>query len=116
MEPPNTGAGPAVRRIQLNVDLTVDPLRENEMLKNFHTAFKPAASKQPGYLDAQMLKLRSALKGSSPGDANYRFVLTFQSEDLRQKWVASDAHQAVWPGIEKTLTHTNYNVLLYDIS
>lgn len=102
------------RPIQLHVDLTVDPAREKEMLKNFRETFKPAASKQPGYIDVKMLKLRSTLAGKAPGDANYRFVLTFQSEELRQKWVASDIHQKVWPTIANTLKHKNYNVLLFD--
>lgn len=100
--------------IQLHVDLTVDPAREQEMLKNFHGTFKPAASKQAGYVDVQMLKLRTTVMGKSPGDANYRFLLRFQSEELRQKWVASDVHQKVWPTIENTLKHKNYTVLLYD--
>jgi heme-degrading monooxygenase HmoA len=101
-------------RIQLHVDLTVDPAREKEMLKNFHETFRPAASKHPGYIDVQMLKLRSALMGRGPAGANYRFVLTFKSEELRRQWVDSDVHKKVWPTIENTLKHKNYTVLLYD--
>lgn len=103
------------RRIQLHVDLTVDPAREKEMLHNFHSIFHPAAAKQPGYIDVQMIKLRSTLAGSAPQGMNYRFVLTYQSEELRQKWVASETHQKVWPTIEKTLQNKNYNVLLFDL-
>ena len=100
--------------IQLHVDLFVDPAKEQEMLHNFKTIFRPAASKQPGYIDVQMLKLRSALQGKAPEGGNYRFVLTFVSEELRQKWIASATHQKVWPTIENTLTSKNYTVLLYD--
>ncbi len=100
--------------IQLHVDLTVDPVKEHEMLDNFRTSFRPAAAKQPGFVDAKMLKLRSTLGGKSPEGANYRFVLVFQNEELRQRWVASATHQKVWPTIETTLKHKNYNVLLYD--
>lgn len=103
-------------RIQLHVDLTVDPAREKEMVKNFHAIFKPAAAKQPGYIDVNIIKLRTTVAGKAPADSNYRFVLTFQSEELRQKWVASDVHQQVWPEVEKTLKHKNYNVLLYDFA
>jgi hypothetical protein len=46
---------------------------------------------------------------------NYRFVLTFESEDLRQKWIASKDHAKVWPEIEKTLTDKNFGIPLYDI-
>jgi heme-degrading monooxygenase HmoA len=101
-------------KIRLDVDLTVDPSREKEMLKNFHEIFKPAAIKHPGYIDVQIFKLRTVVMGKPPGDANYRFVLTYQSEDLRQKWVASDVHKKVWPTVENTLKHKNYTVLLYD--
>jgi heme-degrading monooxygenase HmoA len=100
--------------IELHVDLTVDPAREAEMLNNFHNVFRPAASKQPGYIDVQMLRLRSALNGQAPAGTNYRFVLAFRSEELRQAWVASATHRKVWPTIEKTLANKNYNVLLFD--
>jgi heme-degrading monooxygenase HmoA len=100
--------------IQLHVDLSVDPAREQEMLHNFKTIFRPAASKQPGYIDVQMLKLRTAVQGKAPESGNYRFVLTFVSEELRQKWIASATHQKVWPTVENTLTSKNYTVLLYD--
>src|SRR5262245_11371525 len=93
-------AGPAAvraadtgRPIQLHVDLSVSPAKEKEMLHNFETIFRPAAAKQPGYIDVKMLKLRSAVMGKAPAGVNYRFSLTFQSEELRQKWIATDVHQ-----------------------
>jgi hypothetical protein len=102
--------------IQLHVDLSVDLAKEAEMLKNFETIFRPAASKQPGYIDVKMLKLRSTLMGKAPAGVNYRFALTFQSEELRQKWIASDVHQKVWPTIENTLSTKDYSVMLFDVS
>lgn len=115
------GAGAGVLRgaatthpIVLTVDLAVDPAREQEMLKNFRTIFRPAAAKQPGYIDVRMLKLRTAVQGEATGGANYRFVLTYESEELRQKWVASEVHQKVWPTVENTLKSKNYIVLLFD--
>lgn len=106
----------AAQSIQLHVDLVVDAAKEKEMLKNFTTIFRPAASKQPGYIDLKMLKLRSTLQGKAPAGVNYRFALTFQSEELRQKWVASEVHQKVWPTIENTLASKNYTVMLFDVS
>ncbi len=106
-------AGPE-HPIQLHVDLSVDPAKEQEMLHNFKTVFRPAASKQPGYIDVQVLKLHSALQGNAPQGVNYRFVLRYASEELRQKWVASAIHQKVWPTIENTLVSKNYTVLLFD--
>lgn len=98
--------------VVLYVDMTVDPSKEKEMVKNYHTIFKPAAVKFPGYIDLKIVKLRSALQGSAPAGMNYRFQLTFQSEEMRQKWVASDVHKKAWPTIENTLASKNYTVLL----
>jgi hypothetical protein len=101
--------------IVLNCDLAVDPAREQEMLRNYHTIFRPAAEKFQGYIDLKMLKLRTTLQGSVPASINYRFQLTYESEELRQKWIRSDTHQKVWPTIENTLTNkSNYPVLLFD--
>jgi len=109
------GAAPAAAAhpVVLHVDLAVDPAQEQEMLKSFRTIFRPAAAKQPGYIDVKMLKLRTAIQGAPPA-ANYRFVLTYESEELRQKWVASDVHKRVWPTVENTLKSKDYTVLLYD--
>lgn len=107
-------AGPE-HPIQLHVDLSVDPAKEQEMLKHFRTVFVPAASKQPGFIDVKMIKLRSALMGKAPDGVNYRFVLNFKSEELRQKWVASAIHQKVWPPMETMLRSKNYTVVLFDV-
>jgi hypothetical protein len=100
--------------IVLHVDLSVDPAKEQEMLRNFRTVFKPAATKFQGYIDVKMLKLRQAMQGSAPAGVNYRFQLTYESEELRQKWVASDVHKKAWPTIENTLRSKDYLVLLFD--
>jgi heme-degrading monooxygenase HmoA len=100
--------------IVLHCDLSVDPTKEQEMLRNFRTVFKPAAIKFPGYIDVKMLKLRSALQGSAPAGVNYRFQLTYESEELRQKWISSDVHKKVWPTVENTLKAKDYQVLLFD--
>ena len=102
--------------IQLHVDLVVDPAREREILHNFATIFRPEAAKHPGFIDVKLLKLRTALQGSVPAGFNYRFALTYQTEELRQKWVASAEHQRVWPAIEKTLASKNLTVLLFDVA
>src|ERR1035438_2660190 len=107
-------AGPG-HPIQLHLDLAVDPAKEKEMLHNFDTIFRPEAVKHPGYIKVKMLKLRTALQGSAPAGVNYRFSLTYQSEELRQKWVASTEHQNVWPTIENTLSSKDYTVLLFDV-
>ena len=103
------------RPIQLHADLAVDPAKEQQMLSLFTEKFRPAAAQQPGFIDARMLKLKSTLRGVAPPGANYQFVLTFSSEALRQKWVATDIHKQLWPAIEDTLTDKNYSRILYEV-
>jgi antibiotic biosynthesis monooxygenase (ABM) superfamily enzyme len=101
--------------IQVHVDMSVDPAKEAEMLRHFEQDFKPAAAKFPGYIDVKIVKLRSAVQGKPPAGLNYRFVLTYQNEQLRQKWIASDIHQKVWGMIENTMRNKDYAVLLFDV-
>lgn len=103
------------RPIQLHADLAVDPAKELEMLEFFEQKFRPAAAQQPGYIDLKMLKLKSTLRGVAPPGTNYQFVLTFSSEALRQKWVATDVHKQLWPIIEGSLTDKKYSRLLYEV-
>ena len=100
--------------IQVHVDMSVDPAKEKEMLQHFEKDFKPAAKKFAGYIDVKIIKLRSAFVGKAPAGMNYRFMLTYKSEELRQKWIASDIHIKVWGMIESTLRSKNYDVLLFD--
>ncbi len=52
-----------------------------------------------------MLKRRTILQGTAPANHNYRFELEFENEELRQKWIASAAHQRVWPPVERDHDH-----------
>ena len=85
------------------------------MLSLFTEKFRPAAAQQPGFIDVRMLKLKSALRGVAPPGANYQFVLTFSSEALRQKWIATDTHKQLWPILEGMVTDKNYSRLLYEV-
>ena len=84
------------------------------MLRDFEVHFKPAAAQFSGYMDVKIIKLRKAFVGRAPEGVNYRFVLRYESEELRQQWIASDIHQQVWGMIEATLRNPNYDVLLFD--
>ena len=107
------GAVPATRPIQLHCDLAVDPKREQEMLDAFEKIFRPVARKQPGFIDLKMLKLKEAIRGAAP--LKYRFELTMASEELRQKWINTEAHAKAWPTIENTLTDKNFSIIVFDV-
>jgi antibiotic biosynthesis monooxygenase (ABM) superfamily enzyme len=102
--------------IVLYCDLAVSPDREQEMLDAYHKHFKPVAQKHPGYIDLKMLKLRKVIQGgpAPAANINYRFQLTYESEALRQQWIASPDHAKYWPMIENTVADKGYLVLLTD--
>jgi hypothetical protein len=103
------------KHIRLYVEMDVAPGREREMLDTFHSVFVPEAVKHAGYIRVKMLKRRTILQGTAPAPHNYRFELEFESEELRQKWIASNAHQRVWPLVERCMTTLkDYPVVLYD--
>jgi hypothetical protein len=107
-------AADASRPILLYCDLSVDPKKEKQMLHHFETVFRPTAAKHEGYIDVKMLKFRQTIQGKAPAGVNYRFALTYKSEELRQKWIKTDDHKRVWPPIEGMLTSKDYPVLLFD--
>jgi hypothetical protein len=103
------------RPVQLHCDLAVDPAREAEMVRYFETIYRPAAMKFKGYLDLRLLKLHAVLLGDAPDGMNYRFSITYETEELRQKWIASDEHQVVWPTLQSFLTSTTFDFLLFEV-
>ena len=106
---------PETKHIRLYVEMDIALAREREMLNLLHNQFVPEAVKHEGYIRVKMLKRRTILQGSAPPAHNYRFELEFESEELRQKWIASPEHARVWPPLEKMMTTTkNYPVVLYD--
>jgi hypothetical protein len=103
------------KHIRLYVEMDVPPAREREMLDTFHDIFVPEAVKHQGYIRVKMLKRRTIIQGTAPANHNYRFELEFESEELRQKWIASAGHERVWPPVERSMTTLkDYPVVLYD--
>jgi hypothetical protein len=103
------------KHIRLYVEMDVPPAREREMLDAFHNTFVPEAVKHQGYIRVKMLKRRTIIQGMVPAEHTYRLELAFESEQLRQQWIASAAHQRVWPLVERTMkTQKDYPVVLYD--
>lgn len=103
------------KHIRLYVEMDVPPAREREMLDTFHNIFVPEAVKHQGYIRVKMLKRRTIVQGTAPANHNYRFELEFESEELRQKWIASAGHERVWPPVERSMTTLkDYPVVLYD--
>lgn len=108
-------AAEAKKSIVLYCDLSVDPKREKEMLDHFHKVFAPVAAKHKGYIDLKILKLTKHIQGPTlPKAINYRFQLTYETEEQRMVWVNSADHARVWPGIGNTLLDQNFQVYVFD--
>jgi hypothetical protein len=102
------------RAIQVHGDLAIDASREAEAIDYFETVYRPTAKRFEGYLDLQLLKLTTAVTGAAPAGLNYRFSISFTSEALRQRWVASAEHQEVWGALDAFLTTHDVTFLLFD--
>ncbi len=99
--------------MQLHVDLEVKPRREREMVDNYLNLFRPAIQRQPGFIEVKLLKRREV--DAKLQASRYRLLISFQTEEQRKRWVATEEHQLVWPDIEKTLTGAKYPIALFDI-
>ncbi|MFB3778351.1 MAG: antibiotic biosynthesis monooxygenase [Bryobacteraceae bacterium] len=100
--------------IQLHCDLELIPAREKQMLETYHKVFKPAISKQPGFVSVRLLKLTAEKQGKAPAGCPYRLVISFQTEEQRLTWVATPLHQKAWGAMEETLKGIKFTALLYD--
>ena len=99
----------------MHCDLRVDPERAAEAEHYFEAVYRPAAMKFEGYVDLQLLRLRSVIAGQAPAGVNHRFSITYDSEELRMAWVRSDAHETVWPTLRGFLTSNDFDFLLFEV-
>lgn len=105
----------ASKPIQLHVDLDVTPGKEKTLEANYEKIFRPAISRQPGFVEVKLLKFQAAKVGEAPKNSSYRLVLSFQTEQQRVDWVATAEHQKVWPTMEGQLRGAKFSALLYDV-
>src|ERR1700690_2546985 len=89
--------------IQLHVEMEVDPAKEKELLANYRQTFRPAISKQPGFVDVKLMKFRSVASGGGKAPALYRLLISFQTEEQRVQWGAADMNQKAWATISKNV-------------
>ncbi len=78
-------------------------------MATFHQIFQPTISRQPGFVSVTLLKRRAETLG-------YRLAISFQTEEERAAWVATDDHQRVWPQMEKNLTSEKFTGSLWDVT
>ena len=71
----------------------------------YEEVYVPAMRKQKGYLGSNLLRLfpsevHSEIEAEDT-EFNYQMELTFDTEENRRAWVASDEHQVAWPAAQE---------------
>ena len=85
----------------LQIYLTCNEGTESELESRFRDTFLPAISIQRGYLGAHLIR-------SVQDPRRYHIEFTFESEELRQKWVASDEHERALPVIKALCSDSSF--------
>jgi heme-degrading monooxygenase HmoA len=100
--------------MELHCDIELIPGREKQMLETYHKTYRPAISKQPGFVALKLLKLNAEKQGKAPAGCPYRLIINFQTEQQRLTWVATDLHQETWGAMESCMKGMKFNAILYD--
>ncbi len=100
--------------MELHCDLELIPGHDKQLLEIYHKTFRPAISKQPGFVAVKLLKLNAEKQGKAPAGCPYRLVINFQTEQQRLTWVATDLHQKAWGAMESHMKGMKFNAFLYD--
>jgi antibiotic biosynthesis monooxygenase (ABM) superfamily enzyme len=105
-------AAQTAKPMMLHVDVLVDPSHDAALKETYEKVFRPTIGKQPGFVSVRLQKFRVARAGNTPPAGAYKLLISFQTEEQRETWVASADHQRVWPQMEKHLKLVN--AFVYD--
>jgi mannose-6-phosphate isomerase-like protein (cupin superfamily)/heme-degrading monooxygenase HmoA len=110
------------KAIVLQMDFVVDKENAKAFEKMYYSIYVPAMTVQEGYLSSKLLRLfpenLSQEIEAEPTTHNYQIQISFNTEENRRKWVASDQHQIAWPAasnLAKEYKWRGYDVMGDDI-
>ena len=78
--------------IELHIYLEPFAGKEKELESLYWNEYVPGITTQQGFQRTTLLKNRDSLR-------EYQINITFDSEDLRLKWVDSREHVEIWPKV-----------------
>lgn len=85
----------------LQMDFVVAKENAEAFEKMYYSVYVPAMTVQKGYLGSKLLRLfpENLAKEiqAEPTPYNYQIQISFDTEENRRKWVASNQHQIAWP-------------------
>jgi mannose-6-phosphate isomerase-like protein (cupin superfamily) len=107
---------PKAMVLQMDFILDKDSIAAFE--KVYYSIYVPAMIVQTGYLSSKLLRLYPhdvATKiEAEPTTFNYQIQISFDTEENRRKWVASEQHKIAWPaasGLAKEFKWRGYDVM-----
>lgn len=106
----------------LQMDFIVAKENAEAFEKMYYSIYVPAMTVQQGYLSSKLLRLYPENVANEieaePTTYNYQIQISFDTEENRRKWVASDQHQIAWPAatsLAKEYKWRGYDVMGDDI-
>ena len=106
------------KAIALQMDFIVPKENVVAFEKMYYSIYVPAMTVQQGYLSSKLLRLFSDDMAKTiqaePTTYNYQIQISFDTEENRRKWVASDQHKIAWPaasGLAKEYKWRGYDVM-----
>ncbi|MBD0294181.1 MAG: cupin [Flavisolibacter sp.] len=89
----------------LQMDFVVAKENAEAFEKMYTSVYVPAMTVQQGYLESKLLRLfPENIEKQIEGEAttyNYQIQISFDTEENRRKWVASEQHKIAWPAATK---------------
>jgi mannose-6-phosphate isomerase-like protein (cupin superfamily)/heme-degrading monooxygenase HmoA len=106
------------KAIALQMDFIVSKENAEAFEKMYYSIYVPAMTVQQGYLSSKLLRLFSddvaKTIQAEPTTYNYQIQISFDTEENRRKWVASEQHKIAWPGasvLAKEFKWRGYDVM-----
>ena len=106
------------KAMALQMDFIVPKENAAAFEKVYYSIYVPAMIVQQGYLSSKLLRvfpdeLASKIE-AEPTKYNYQIQISFDTEENRRKWVASEQHKIAWPaasGLAKEFKWRGYDVM-----
>jgi len=106
------------KAIALQMDFIVPKENAAAFEKVYYSIYVPAMTVQQGYLSSKLLRLfpeeQAKTIQAEPTTYNYQVQISFDTEENRRKWVASEQHKIAWPaasGLAKEYKWRGYDVM-----
>ena len=117
-DPNRLKPAPKPKAMVLQMDFIVAKENAEAFEKMYTSIYVPAMTVQQGYIESKLIRIfPENLEKEIEGEAttyNYQIQISFDTEENRRKWVASEQHKIAWPaasGLAKSFKWRGYEVI-----